>query len=130
LSWKIDYDYFERKLNKEREVVLEEIKCLEPKVEGNPLEDGEENTPFPTHIADIADIEIRIDRDSYIINQLTQKLKDIDAALQKIADKEYGFCEDCREQIRKERLKALPYARCCKSCAEKREKVPWKEESL
>ena len=83
MTWKVDYSYFERKLKKEREEVLEEIRDLEPKVEGNPLEDGEENTPFPTHIADIADIENRIDRDSYIINQLTQKLKDIDAAFLK-----------------------------------------------
>jgi DnaK suppressor protein len=130
LSWKIDYGYFERKLEKEREEVLEEIRALEPKVEGNPLENGEENTPFPTHIADIADVESRIDRDSYIINQLTQKLKDIDASLQKIVDKQYGFCEDCNIQIRKERLKAIPYARCCKSCAEKREKVHWQKETL
>ena len=130
MSWKIDYGYFERKLEKEREEVLEEIRALEPKVEGNPLENGEENTPFPTHIADIADVESRIDRDSYIINQLTQKLKDIDASLQKIVDKQYSFCEDCNIQIRKERLKAIPYARCCKSCAEKREKVHWQKETL
>jgi len=130
LSWKIDYEYFERKLKKEREEVLEEIRDLEPKVEGNPLEDGEENTPFPTHMADIADVENRIDRDSYIINQLTQKLKDIDACLQKIIDKDYGICEDCKVQIKKERLKAVPYARCCKFCMEKREKIPWKKEKL
>jgi DnaK suppressor protein len=130
LTWKIDYGYFERKLKKEREEVLEEIRDLEPKVEGNPLEDGEENTAFPTHMADIADIENRIDRDSYIMNQLTQKLKDIDAALQKVIDKEYGFCEDCNSQIKKGRLKVIPYARCCKSCAEKREKSPWKKERL
>jgi len=130
LSWKIDYAYFERKLDKEREEVLQEIRALEPKVEGNPLENGEENTPFPTHMADIADIESRIDRDSYIMNQLTQKLKDIDAALQKIVDKQYSVCEDCGIQIRKERLKAIPYARCCKPCAEKREKIPWQKETL
>jgi DnaK suppressor protein len=130
LTWKVNYGYFERKLEKEREEVLEEIRALEPKVEGNPLENGEENTPFPTHMADIADVESRIDRDSYIMNQLTQKLKDIDAALQKIVDKRYGFCEDCDTQIRKERLKAIPYARCCKSCAEKREKIPWQRETL
>ncbi len=130
MSWKIDYDYFERKLKKEREEVLQEIRDLEPKVEGNPLEDGEENTAFPTHMADIADIENRIDRDSYIMNQLTQKLKDIDTALQRIIDKEYGFCEDCDVQIKKDRLKVIPYARCCKSCAEKREKSTWKKEIL
>lgn len=130
MSEKPDYDYFEKELNKERKEVLEDIRDLEPKVEGNPLEEGEENTPFPTHIADIADIESRIDRDSYIINQLTQKLKDIDAALRKIVEKDYGECEDCGSKIDIERLKALPYARYCKSCAEKRESIPWKREKL
>ncbi|MEO0292807.1 MAG: TraR/DksA C4-type zinc finger protein [candidate division WOR-3 bacterium] len=130
MSWKIDYEYFERKLRKERKEVIEEIKALEAKVEINPLEDGEENTPFPTHIADIADVESRIDRDSYIMSQLTQKLKDIDIALQKIADKEYGFCENCGIQIKKERLKAIPYTRYCKTCAENKERISWKEEEI
>jgi len=130
LNKKIDYEYFEEKLRKEREEVIKEIKILEPKVEGNPIEEGEETTPFPTHIADIADVESRLNRDSYLITQLTWKLKDIDAALRKIVEKTYGICEDCDNGIRRERLEAIPYAKYCKSCADKREKVGWREEEL
>jgi len=127
---KMNYEYFERKLGKIRRDVLEEIYGLESKVGENPLESGEEITPFPTHIADIADVENRLDRDSYLMNQYTKELKDIDAALRKIVEKTYGICEDCGNNINRERLKAVPYARFCKSCAESREKKSWGEEEL
>lgn len=123
MSRKLDYEHFEKKLHKERKEVLEEIRDLEPKVESNPLDSGEENTPFPTHMADIADVESRIDRDSYLISQYTKQLKDIDAALRKITEDTYGICEECQSEIRKERLEAIPYARCCKSCTENRERI-------
>ena len=126
----LNYNYFERKLEKMRIEVLQEIYDLEPKVGESPLKSGEETTPFPTHIADIADIENRMDRDSYLINQYTKELKDIDAALRKIVEKTYGICEDCGNEIGKERLKAIPYARYCKGCTESREKKSWREEEL
>ena len=130
MAKELNYQYFERKLKRIRKEVLQEIYDLEPKVGENPLESGEEATPFPTHIADIADVENRLDRDSYLINQYTRELKDIDAALRKIVEKTYGICEDCGNNIGKERLKAIPYARYCKSCAECREKKSWREEEL
>jgi DnaK suppressor protein len=126
----LNYEYFERKLKKVREAVLQEINDLEPKVGENPLESGEETTPFPTHIADIADVESRLDRDSYLISQYSKELKDIDAAHRKIVEKTYGICEDCGSNIGNERLKAIPYARYCKSCAESREKKSWRKEKL
>jgi len=126
----LNYQYFERKLKRIREEVLQEIYDLEPKVGENPLESGEEATSFPTHIADIADVENRLDRDSYLINQYTRELKDIDAALRKIVEKTYGICEDCGNNVGRERLKAIPYARYCKSCAECREKKSWRGEEL
>ncbi len=130
MAKELDYQYFERKLKRIRKEVLQEIYDLEPKVGENPLESGEEATPFPTHIADIADVENRLDRDSYLINQYTRELKDIDAALRKIVEKTYGICEDCGNNIGKERLKAIHYARYCKSCAECREKKSWRGEEL
>ncbi|MCK4422198.1 TraR/DksA C4-type zinc finger protein [candidate division WOR-3 bacterium] len=127
MSKGLNYKYFQKLLQKKRVEVLEEIRDLEPKVEDNPLETGEESTPFPTHIADVSDIESRRDRDSYMISQYTQDLKDIDAALQRILDKTYGICVDCEGEIKKERLKAIPYTRYCKSCAVNREKTNWKK---
>lgn len=51
-----------------------------------------------------------------------QKLLSINAALQKIDDGSYGSCEECGEDIGKERIKALPFARCCIRCQSEIEK--------
>ena len=44
-------------------------------------------------------------------------LRDIDAALGRLADGSYGRCEVCRGAIGDERLRALPATRMCVACA-------------
>jgi DnaK suppressor protein len=46
-----------------------------------------------------------------------QELKQLSAALQRIADGEYGYCEDCGEDIALRRLALNPAAAKCISCA-------------
>jgi DnaK suppressor protein len=43
-------------------------------------------------------------------------LKDTDNALDKIANKTYGICEECEENISEKRLEANPVARYCITC--------------
>jgi RNA polymerase-binding transcription factor DksA len=43
-------------------------------------------------------------------------LRDIDAALERIADGSYGICERCTEPIVPERLEILPTSRLCTPC--------------
>lgn len=47
-------------------------------------------------------------------------LREIERALQRVARGTYGECEACGEQISANRLKAIPWARYCLSCQEKR----------
>lgn len=128
MSRELDLEHFEKLLQEKRKEVLEEIRDIEPKVEGNPLNEGEENTPFPTHIADIADVESRRDRDSYILDHLSTTFKEINLSLEKIIEGEYGKCEKCGEKINVERLEAIPYTRYCKECAEKKERFNWQNQ--
>jgi len=51
-----------------------------------------------------------------------QKLNAIDNALEKIADGEYGFCEECGEEINKKRLKVIPFAKYCIRCQSEMER--------
>lgn len=44
---------------------------------------------------------------------LELKLKDVNAALEKIQKGNYGICEKCSNKIEEERLKAYPEARLC-----------------
>ncbi|MCM8771079.1 MAG: TraR/DksA family transcriptional regulator, partial [Candidatus Omnitrophica bacterium] len=46
----------------------------------------------------------------------------IQDALKKIEEGTYGICEECKNLIAKARLKAIPYARLCLKCQEKKEK--------
>lgn len=47
-------------------------------------------------------------------------LAEIEAALARMKKGEYGICASCGEPIPEARLKALPWARVCVKCAERR----------
>jgi len=53
-----------------------------------------------------------------------EKLRNIDEALLKIEDGEYGICEECEEDIPLGRLKIVPFARYCVKCKADLEKLP------
>jgi DnaK suppressor protein len=56
-------------------------------------------------------------------------LQRIDEALRKFDEGTYGICEDCGEEISRERLKILPFAIYCTDCQEKREQLEQIEKS-
>ena len=45
-----------------------------------------------------------------------ERLKEIDAALERLREGTFGFCENCDEPIGKARMDALPYAALCIAC--------------
>jgi DnaK suppressor protein len=49
-------------------------------------------------------------------------LDSIDAALSRIEEGEYGYCDNCGEAIHEKRLEALPWAQHCVDCQELNEK--------
>lgn len=51
---------------------------------------------------------------------LETSLRDVNAALEKISRGTFGKCENCENEIEKERLFALPEARTCLKCANSR----------
>lgn len=52
-------------------------------------------------------------------HSLESKLKDVDNALERIANGTYGFCENCGKEIDENRLLACPEAKTCLKCNEK-----------
>ncbi len=50
------------------------------------------------------------------------KLKQIDDALERIADASYGVCESCGLEIAEERLSAMPFTRLCRDCQQDMER--------
>ncbi len=51
-------------------------------------------------------------------HSLELKLKDVNAALEKISKDKYGICENCGKEIEQERLLACPEAKLCIKCNE------------
>lgn len=52
--------------------------------------------------------------------QLADRIRQIDEALQRIEDGTYGSCTNCGNDIPVERLRFLPHASLCVDCARKR----------
>ncbi len=53
------------------------------------------------------------------VETLESRLSDINSALEKIQNGNYGTCEVCGGKIEEDRLAANPAARTCKACMEK-----------
>jgi len=53
-----------------------------------------------------------------------QKLKQVDVAIGKIAEGEYGVCAQCEDSIPEARLKVVPYTEFCTQCLSEMEKNP------
>ena len=57
------------------------------------------------------------------VDRLVAEIRDIDAALLRIAEGGYGVCADCGEDIDVQRLDAWPTAKRCRSCQERYESL-------
>ena len=55
------------------------------------------------------------------IDRHVEEIRDIDAALMRIANGSYGVCTDCEEAIEVKRLEAYPTAKRCRPCQENNE---------
>jgi RNA polymerase-binding transcription factor len=51
----------------------------------------------------------------------TELLREIKDALERMRDGSYGTCMDCGLPVSKKRLEAIPWARFCVSCQERRQ---------
>ncbi|MBU2034753.1 MAG: TraR/DksA family transcriptional regulator [Candidatus Omnitrophica bacterium] len=77
---------------------------------------------YTYHMADVATDNYDREFSLGLAANERQSILELDDALKKIQDGTFGMCEDCKILITKTRLKALPYARLCLKCQEKKEK--------
>ena len=78
---------------------------------------GKENEA--EHMADISDDAARsYDRklQGDLEKQEWNRLKQVEAALEKVAQDKYGTCEQCEAEIPEARLEIMPYAEFCTQC--------------
>lgn len=72
---------------------------------------------MPIHMADLGTDNYEIENILGLMDSERKILLEINDALNRIEDGTYGICESRGEQIPKQRLKAIPWARYCVACA-------------
>ena len=76
-----------------------------------------------TDLGDEALADLVADLDNAEISRDMRIVRELDAALARIADGSYGTCADCEGEIGPERLRAYPAAMRCIKCQEVYEKT-------
>jgi RNA polymerase-binding protein DksA len=76
---------------------------------------------MPIHMADIGSDNFEQEFTLSLMESEGGTLEQIESALERIEDGEYGQCEECGVRIPKTRLNALPYATMCVKCASRLE---------
>ena len=107
-------DYYKKKLLSRRDELVKTITRTE--------EEGRQADDDPT--VDLADKAANSYTKEFLFGQTNTDraiLNMIDEALKRIRNEEYGTCANCQEEMQQKRLEAVPWARHCITCQEKKE---------
>ena len=114
---------FKKLLLKRKEEILDGIKHVsEDTLNKSQKEASGDISGYTYHMADVATDTYDREFSLGLASNERAWLYEIDDALKKIEDGTFGICEGCKMLITKVRLKAVPHARLCLKCQEKREK--------
>src|SRR5947209_6408382 len=109
---------FRQLLNREKERLEGELGDLENLDRSKPQsEELGELADYDQHPADVATDTFMRERDEAMERSLRAELGQVQHAIAKLEPGGYGYCDRCGTAIPSDRLKALPYAALCISCA-------------
>jgi DnaK suppressor protein len=118
-----DLTEFETRLLTERRKILTEMGHLENTVlKVNPRDSAGDLSGYSFHMADAGTDAMEREKAFLFASAEGRLLMDINDALRRLYNGEYGTCEICEKPIARARLEAMPYARLCVTCKEKEEK--------
>lgn len=114
---------FKKIILKRKEEILEGIKHIsEDTLKKSQKDAAGDISGYTYHMADVATDTYDREFSLGLASNGREVLYELDDALKKIEDGTFGICEACLGLIAKTRLKAVPYARLCVKCQEKKEK--------
>ncbi len=116
----MNIDKYKTKLEEEKKLLEEELGSLGRVDKTGDWEATPEiiTSPEPDE-NEMADRTEDYEERSSTLNALEIRLRDVNLALKKIEDRNYGICEICQNKIEEDRLEANPSAQTCKNCKEK-----------
>ena len=107
-------EYYKKKLLTRRDELVKTITRTE--------EEGRQADDDPT--VDLADKAANSYTKEFLFGQTStdrNMLNQIDEALKRIRNEEFGQCMSCQEEMQQKRLEAVPWDKHCISCQEKME---------
>jgi len=114
---------FKKIVLKRKEEVLDDIKHIsEDTLKKSQKEASGDISGYTYHMADVATDNYDREFSLGLASNERKVIYELDDALKKIEDGTFGICEDCKSLIAKNRIKAVPNARLCVKCQQKREK--------
>ncbi len=120
---KKDLKEFKKIVLKKKEEVFEDLKHIsDDTLRKSQKEASGDISGYTYHMADVATDNYDREFSLGLASNERKVLYELDDALKRIEDGSFGICDDCKGQITKIRLKAVPSARLCIKCQQKREK--------
>lgn len=120
---KKELEYFRQLILKIKDKAIEEIKHIsEDTLKKSQKDAAGDISGYTYHMADVASDTYDREFSLGLASNEREALYELDDAIKKIEEGTFGICEECKSLISKTRLKAVPYARLCLKCQEKREK--------
>lgn len=103
-------------LLEERRSYIDSAEALKAQADSLALEHEPGDVQFDEEGGEGGTANVDREIDLYLSAQARATVVEIDRALQKIEDGNYGICEQCGQAIPDARLQALPYAALCVTC--------------
>jgi DnaK suppressor protein len=114
----LNLKHFRQLLNREKERLEGELRDLEGMDRSHSQsEELGETSDYDQHPADVATDTFMRERDEAMERSLRAELEQVQRAMSKLESGAFGYCDRCGAPVPSERLKALPYAALCISCA-------------
>jgi DnaK suppressor protein len=103
-------------LLEERAIYQEQATSLRAEADSLALEREPGDVQFDEESGEGGTVTVDRERNLALSGQAAMAVEEIDAAMARIDEKTYGYCERCFQPVPKPRLRALPYARLCVAC--------------
>ena len=114
---------FKKVILKKKEAILEGMQHISDDTLKKSQKDASGDiSGYTYHMADVATDTYDREFSLGLASNDRALLFELDDALKRTEEGTFGICEDCKSLISKNRLNAVPQARLCVKCQEKREK--------
>jgi RNA polymerase-binding transcription factor DksA len=113
-----NFETFKHKLEDEKKLLTRELKEIGVVKDKKSPDDWqakpEDLDIIESDANEVGDKITSYENNNALVNELEQRLMEVDTALEKIENGKYGLCEKCGEKIEEDRLSANPAAKTCK----------------